>query len=272
LDAIGKKVGVEKIEFRKHLPADIRFKDFAADMVYYNIWDSKVNTRAYLDYLLPEKEKDNWNWEDALYLEKMVAYIVTMASHRGFDFDTELAKENLKELDQMMAEIEAKILPVLPKKPITKTAAKDYTLNASQFLKKDGSLSAALRKFVAKHGGEFNIDETKVKMFGKEWTLPLPKGEPLVTEVTMELKDTTHIKEWLVSLGWVPLEFKDRDISIRQHKGIKIKRNEEEFATAVKKYVEETKASNFCKYRCEHLKTTIDQLEHVLLKRGPGRS
>src|SRR5690606_11675455 len=121
LDALGKKVGVEKIEFRKHLPADIRFKDFAADMVYYNIWDSKVNTRVYLDYLLPEKEKDNWNWEDALYLEKMVAYIVTMASHRGFDFDTELAKENLKELDQMMAEIEAKILPVLPKKPITKT-------------------------------------------------------------------------------------------------------------------------------------------------------
>ena len=74
LDALGKRVGLEKIEFRKHLHKDVRFKFFFADMLYYCIRDVQVNTRVY-NWL--EKEKKGWDWDDAISLEKSVAELVT---------------------------------------------------------------------------------------------------------------------------------------------------------------------------------------------------
>lgn len=269
LDSLAKHVGMRKVEFRTHLPKEERFKHFAPDMLYYNIFDSKVNTRVYLDYLLPEK--GDWNWDGALWLEKFIANIVTMQEHRGFKLFEDKCTEAVKELDGFMKEIEDKILPILPEKPLTKTDSKNYVLNAAQFTKK-GEVSKALLKFLDKHGGKINKTKTKVLLFNKVWDLPLPKGEPLVKTCKMEMKDTTHIKEWLVGEGWIPMEFKDRDLSIRMHKGNKVKRTEEEYRVAVKKYVEETRASNFCKYRCEHLKTNSEGLQSVLLRKDFSKS
>ena len=108
-------------------------------------------------------------------------------------------------------------------------------------------------KFVNKHGGEF-LEDNKVKIYGIVYETPLPV-EPLVSEAPSTLKDTTHIKEWLVGLGWEPTQFKERDLTVDSKKK---KLTAEKFEAAVNRYVEQTLESNFCKFRLEHVKTTSD--------------
>ncbi len=274
LDNLAKvsKSAAQKIEFRKKIPKADRFEFFAADMLYYNIYDVLANTGVF-KYLASEWRKDNWKWGDAYSLEKSVADIITRQSHRGFKFFKEDALERVKELDSLIQEAKDKIEPLLPKKPIGKTEAKGYILNAPQFLKGTGEKSKRLLNFVEKHNGEW-VGDRKVKLYGKVWSLPIQKDTPVREYVRAEIKDTTHIKKWLVQdLGWVPLEWKDRDLTTKQKQGVgKLKRNWEEFEKAVDNYVVETLNGPFCNYRLEHLKANRNNLRKKLLDRGLKRS
>ena len=202
--ALSLNTGAEKIQFRKSIPQDKRFKFFAADMLYYCIVDVQVNTKVY-NSLEKAKNKDSWDWSDALDLEKQVAEIVTRQEHRGFKFDGDLARSNITELDAMMEDIRGRVEPVLPKRPATKKFMKGYTPPARQ-LKKDETYTSYLVKFANKHNGV--LDGKYLEVFGVRHTLPMPL-EPLKTEMEATVNDTTHIKEWLVSMGWNPLEYKE---------------------------------------------------------------
>lgn len=257
LDALSEKTGTRKVAFRKNIAQDLRFKHFAADMLYYNIYDSKVNTKVY-KYLL--QEKGDWKWEDPIALEKSVIDIITRQEHRGFKFDKQLAYENITELDKLMEERKVRVEPILPPKPATKKFLDDHTPPVKQF-KQDGSVSANLEKFLNKHRAIFK-SEGIVEMFGREYTLPLPK-EPLVTTMKATIDDTTHIKNWLVGLGWNPSEYKERDLTVNSKKQ---KLTSEKYEIAVKRYVEQTLESNFCDDRLEKLSTTRNKLLDKLLK------
>lgn len=259
LDKLSEKVSIQKIEFRKHMPADIRFLEFAADELYYCIYDVKANTQVY-HYL--DKERQGWDWSDAISLEKAVAELITRQTHRGFKFDKELAEKNVKELDALMEERRVRVTPVLPKRPATQAFMKNFTPPVRQF-KKDGSYAADLIKFVEKHGGVLNENRT-VELFDKTYELPLP-NEPLITEMDATIDDTTHIKEWLCSLGWQPQEYKEKDLSVDTKK---IKLTKDKLEASIARYVAQTLASNFCEDRCDHLDTTKQKLKAQLLKRA----
>lgn len=260
LDNLGKKVGLHKIEFRKHLPAGERFKFYAADMLYYCIRDVQVNTKVF--HML-EKERQGWNWDDAIKLEKAVAEIITRGEHRGFKFDKELAESNVLELDQLMSERKGKVEPLLPPKPATQSFMKDYTPPARQFLK-TGEPSSYLVKFAEKVGGEISgeVGNYKFNIWGKVYDLPLAK-EPLLTVMPATIDDSTWIKEWLVGMGWNPSEWKEKDLTCDSKK---VKLDKERYEAAVDRYVNQTLNSNFCGERCEHLKVKKHLLKDKLLQ------
>lgn len=261
LEKLSEKVSIQKIQFRKDMDSDVRFLEFAADMLYYCIYDVKANTQVY-HWL--NKEREGWDWSDAIKLEKQVAEIITRQTHRGFKFDKELAEKNVKELDALMEERRMRVEPMLPKRSATKKFMSDYTPPLRQF-KKDGSLSADIGKFAAKIGAEITEDR-KFVFNGEFYDLPL-KIEPLITEMDATIDDTTHIKEWLCSLGWSPQEYKEKDLSVDTKK---IKLSREKLEASIDRYVKQTLDSNFCNDRCDHVDTTPTKLKQKLLSKADG--
>lgn len=264
LDSLSKAAGgVVKKEFRYHMPKDLRFKHFAADMLHYNLFDIKSNKSVY-DYL--KKEMEDHDWTKPLITEKCTADIITRQSHRGFAFNLKLAEQNIAELDKMMQEAREKVEPILPPRKATKKVMGDFTPPKTQF-KKNGEMSSNLEKFIVKIGAE-KTGEREITFRGKTYSLPLPEGVPLVTEIPATLDDTTHIKEWLVSLGWSPSEYKEKDLSVDTKKN---KLSPEKYAEAVDRYVEQTLSSAFKEDRCEFLECTPRGLKSKLLNVKKGR-
>jgi hypothetical protein len=258
----------EKMEFRKHMPSNVRFQKFALDMLVYNVLDVKANQRV-ADKLDAEQTLWDWNekWHPAIKLEKQVMELITRQEHRGFNFDKGLAEESLNELDQMMDERKQKIEAILPDRPATKGFMKDFTPPKIQF-KKDRSPSSNLLKFAEKLGGTIEAIEDGYKFVwgSKEYQLPLPAEEPLVTTMKATINDTTHIKEWLVSLGWQPLEYKEKDLTV----GVgKIKLPADKLDATIKRYVDQTMESAFRKDRLEFLELPYsgnDKVDRIRLE------
>ncbi|WP_307930483.1 hypothetical protein, partial [Leptospira borgpetersenii] len=125
--------------------------------------------------------------------------------------------------------------------------------------------------FAEKIGAE--IKENTFVFNGRVYDLPLPL-EPLVTTMKATIDDTTHIKEWLVGLGWQPSEYKEKDLTTDVNKN---RLSDEKIKAAIARYVEQTVESNFCKDRCEHLgihigprmtkESIASKLKHELTKR-----
>lgn len=264
--------GDVKIDFRKNIPEQDRFKTFAADMLYYCIYDNKANTAVY-KYLMDEWG-DYDKWAEPFALEQRVADIITRQEHRGFAFNKKQAEDNIADLDQKMEERRLQAEPILPPKPATKGYLKAFIPPKLQF-KKNGEPTSNILKFAEKHGGEIVKREEDYYLIalGKEFLLPISSEEPICDPyVPATLDDTTHIKDWLVGLGWSPSEYKDKDLTLKS--GTKIKKTPEQLEKSIKDYVEQTLASNFCADRCEHLDCTPETLEWKIrdrLEKGKGR-
>ena len=268
LDSLSAKTGIRKIEFRKHIPQNERFKTFAADMLYYCFYDCKSNTKVYQMLL---QEWGDWEWNSAYSLEKAVADVITRQEHRGFWFDMDLAQKNIEFLDKAMEERRLRAEPILPAKPATKTYLKQFIPPANQFVQ-SGKPHANIVKFCAKHGGEVveREDGYYTTLFDKEYKLPIPVEPICDPEVPATLNDTTHIKNWLVGFGWTPSEYKEKDLATKT--GTKIKRTQAELIKAIDSYVEQTLSTNFCNDRCEHLGVSPKGLRDKLLKFKEGRA
>jgi len=319
LDNLAKLANKEqKIEFRKHLHPDVRFRDFAADMLYYNIYDVKSNTAVY-KYL--EWEKGDWDWKPAIRLEKAVVDVITRQEHRGFWFDKDLAIANVAELDKLMEERRQRVEPLLPPRPATKKFLSEHTPPVNQVsvkevyppkkqfkgnrepsatlltfaekeglllaeegggwvAKKDGviyklpldtdkafrvekSITTHMQNFVTKHNGQIKADLSKVKLYGKVYDLPM-ENKPIKEDMVATVDDSSHIKNWLVGLGWQPTEYKEKDITVKSGPS-KAKRTPEELEKAIDKYVEETLASNLKRDRMLHFE--INNLNPITFRR-----
>lgn len=269
LDSWGKRIGLFKTHYRKrlielgvmtgHEPSGFEFSFFHEEMIDYCKQDVEVTEKTYFKLL---EEKGSWPWDDAIALEKAVAEIITRQEHRGFNFDSELAIESVKDLDEKIEKIKSEVEPILPCKKLSKTASAAYTPPKTQF-NKDGSHRAHLINFVNKHSGEF-INERKVLLYGVEYDLPL-SDTPLITTEPATLKDTTHIKEWLVrDFGWEPIQYKERDLTVNQKKQ---KLSMVEYTKVVEKYVEQTLSSAFCDDRLDHIGCTKGTLLRTLIKK-----
>lgn len=274
LDSWGKRFKNSKIDYRGKLielgvmtgkePKGFEFSFYHPEMINYCIQDVNLTEQVYFEL---EKEKGNWPWEDAIKLEKAVAEIITRQEHRGFAFDSNLAVACVKDLDEKIKKIVDVVEPILPPKPLSKTAAKGFTPPATQFLK-SGEPSSHIRKFVEKHDGQLDEENKLVTIFGKTYKLPI-EVEPLIKEEPATLKDTTLIKEWLVrDYGWNPTQYKERDLTVNQKK---VKLNAVAYVKVVEKYVEQTLNSAFCNDRLEHIGATRSNLKRKLLDKDTNK-
>jgi hypothetical protein len=114
----------------------------------------------------------------------------------------------------------------------------------------DKNLTSYIKNFTEKHGGTYDEVALTLNIFGKE--IKLPFDQPLKTMMVAEIGDTTHIKDWLVGLGWKPSEYKIKDITLKS--GTKIKRDVDDLEKAVDRYVAETLDCAFKADRCKHMK------------------
>jgi len=226
IDYFGRLLGLEKIDWRAkavelgliahNAPKGAEFKQYHPDMLVYCKRDCHVGIKVY-KFLMAEWGK--WGWADAYDLEKATAEIITHQEHRGFKFNSDKAKDCVRDLDNKMEELRAIVEPLIPEKPIGKTAAKEFIPCAIQF-KKNGEISANIQKWVEKHNG--TIEKTEegyvATIFDKQHKLPIPQT-PVVTHVKTNIKDTTFIKGWLVEkFNWQPSQYKERDLTVDSKK------------------------------------------------------
>jgi hypothetical protein len=270
LDEWGKRLGYEKIDWRSeamalglietHAPKGAEFGQYHPKMLDYNDRDCGVNVKLYWALL---EEIGDWPWANPICLEQQVRDIVTRQSHRGFWFDALLAQANVRELDKLMEELRAIVEPTLPPKLMGKTKLKEYQGPAKPF-KKDGTPSVHMVNFANKHEGalEQRDDGWYLKAYGNEWKLPLG-DTPIKTHEPAAIKDTTHIKGWLVELGWQPSQYKERDLTVNTKKQ---KLTQEKFEETVERYVEQTLSSPFRDHRCEELGVRPSRLREKLLR------
>ena len=270
LDSWGERVGMEKIDWRgkavelgiikAYDPQGAEFAQYHPEMLVYCVRDVRVNVLVYEALV---EEMGEWAWRDPILLEHAVRDIVTRQSHRGFWFDQVLASENIRELDRLMEEIRVKVEPLLPEKPMGKTKLKEYYPPKVQF-KRNGEPSANLLKWIEKHGGTLQtlVDGTyATDLYGKTWYLPIDSETAVKTTEPTKVTDTTFIKGWLVTLGWNPTMYKERDLTCDTKKQ---KLSQEKFEETVDRYVDQTLSSPFKAHRCEALSISPARLRAKL--------
>lgn len=271
LDEWGKRVGMEKIDWRAKAielglidptaPKGAEFATYHPEMLVYCERDTEVNVKVYWALI---EEMGDWNWTFPLWLEHAVRDVVTRQSHRGFWFDATLAESNVRYLDQRMEEIRQIVEPLLPPKPMGVTKLKEFIPPKAQF-KKNGEPNKHIENWVAKHGGTLEQEDGRWVAYidGKMWHLPMSQDVPIKTHEPSKITDTTHIKGWLVELGWQPTQYKERDLTCDTKKK---KLPLDKFQAAVERWVEQTLNSPFCRDRLDALETTKSRVREYLMK------
>lgn len=268
LDEWGKRLGELKTDWRSEAISlgliehtSLKGAEFAVyhpRMLDYCVQDTKVTVMLFWKLV---EEMGDWSWTEALTTEHYTRDIITRQSHRGFDFDSELADSNVRDLDEKMEAIRTLVEPLIPPKKMGITKMKALFPPKIQF-KKNGDVSAVMEKWAEKHGGKIE-DRVFIDKNGKKWKMPMKEDVAIETHEPAGIKDTTHIKGWLVELGWQPTQYKERDLTCDAKKN---KLTPEKFEAAVKRYAEQTLESPFCAHRCEELEVHPTMLERKLLR------
>lgn len=270
----GSRVGEAKTDWRAEAielglithssPKGAEFKQWHPRMLDYCEQDTLVNYKTYVRLM---EEWGSWAWEGSFSLEQKTRETVTRQSHRGFWFNSELAETNIRDLDKKMEEIRQIVEPLIPPKPMGLTKLKAYKPPKIQF-KKNGEVSKVMLDWIEKHEGEFIPSEgpecpPSVRLGNKRWKMPMDCEVPIKTHEPATVKDITHIKGFLVELGWKPTQYKERDLTCDAKKN---KLSSDKFGDAVERYVEQTLNSPFCQDRCDELGVHKNALKQKLLR------
>lgn len=248
LGAWGKKFGNEKIDFHD-------FSQYSEAMLTYCVQDTVVNAQLFFKLM---EEYNSYTWQQAYEVEKKLMEITFRQSEYGFKFNKQLAEDCVVELTQLMKEIADQVNPLLPPKKLNKGDLKQYIPPKIQF-KKCGNVSAVMEKWVEKHGGK--IEDRKVELYGKIFELPIEQ-EPIVTEGIASIDDMEHIKWHLMELGWVPMQNKERDLTVDAKKR---KRTAQEYSETVERYVKQCEEGLFGAFRCDVLDVSQAKMKAMLL-------
>lgn len=169
--------------------------------------DGDVETLEALYHYFMDHMK-GWDWSQSLYMEHAFAKDFAVQGWRGVKVDQKHCNKLLIAIDKEMAEIAAEVEPELPPRPGTVAEIKSVTPPKLQF-KKDGQPSAPCVKWFDEIRRLGNL-KYQGKKFGEWHTLPTPMLEdqsarvPLKTEFPAKLSNSTHIKQWLMDMGWKP--------------------------------------------------------------------
>ena len=253
LKAWGKRLGDYKGDYND-------WSKFSQEMLDYCVQDTQVNS-SILSALI--KEQGSNNWLRSYNMEIKLADLTLKQELLGFDFDVELAQKNLDFLNARMAEIAVKVNPLLPPKKMSAVDASFFELPKLRF-KKDGSLSANLERFLTKTGAVFTEQRT-ISYEGKEY--PIDYQLPLRTHEEATIENIDVVKGYLISLGWTPVEVKERDLMKNTDKSVK---NYEQAVEAIDRYVKQTETSLFKELRLEMLNVNLNNLKQFLINKIDG--
>lgn len=251
LKAFGKQGTDEKLDHDE-------FDKFSISMVVYCRRDTLVNLNAY--NLLMEEKGGYEHWDKPYRLESKLSELVLRQELFGFDYDLELSHSNKIELDQLLKERYDKVTPEIPPKPLNKGEAKDWTPPAKS-KKKDGTLSSNMIKFLEKIGATYNPLTDSYDFENK--TFDIENRECVKETLPADIKDLAHLKWYLMELGWIPSEWRIRDLTRDNKKKILPK---EKFLETVDRYVKDTLNGPFKKLRLEELELKPDITEKDLTK------
>lgn len=200
LNAWGKRLGEHKGDFKE-------FDAYSDEMVEYCEQDTLVTALIYQEL---QKEFDGYQaWYKPEKLENKLADIAVRRESYGFWFDKEAAVRCLEDLQEKMQALADNVNPILPPKKLTKVKLNAYTAPKVQ-LKQNGDLTVHMQNFIKRHNMQM-ISDSAVMYKGKVYFIPFT--EPLETEEKASIDDLDHVKTHLINLGWIPLEWKERDLT-----------------------------------------------------------
>lgn len=248
LEAWGKRLGNYKGNFND-------WSKFSPEMLEYCIQDTAVNKSIYLKLI---EEQGLHDWTRPYSMEIKLSDLTLKQELFGFEFDMELAKKNLIELDKLMQDIALTVDPLLPKKRMPKSEYSFYIPPKIRF-KKNGDVSSHMEKFLLKIGAVLSEDKRNIIYEGS--TYSVTTEEALKSETAATVEDIDTVKSYLLSLGWTPSEVKERDITKKTDKTI---RNQVEIRETADRYIEQTLSSVFKALRLELLECNEETLHDVI--------
>jgi DNA polymerase-1 len=191
LDAFGKRLGLEKIDFNEY------DSGLSEEMIEYCIRDVELLERVYNEL---EREKSFYGFGDrAVEIEHEVAAIVCKQERRGFKLDLRRSMALVAELSDRMGEIESdlqRIFPTVTTERFHKKTGKRLKDHVDSF--NPGSRKQIAEKLMAlgwkpkKHTekGSVIVDETTLS------GVDIPEAK-LIAEYLMLQKRHSQVKSWL---------------------------------------------------------------------------
>ena len=274
----GIRTGTNKIDFRhvciskgyipKDAPKGAEFKQYVPEMLTYCIGDTDTNKHAFFSLL--GEMGDYKGWQQAIKMENKLADLAVRRESFGFWFDKDLAIKCVEDLTQKMEELQNKVNPLLPPKPMTKTELNNFTPPNTQFLK-SGKPSTHIIKFANRIGAKImENEEEKYFIEFEDKLYELPFNLPLKTHIPADISNLDHVKMTLTDIhGWTPIEWRERDFT-KDSKKQTI--SYEKRVTAFKRWLKETNEGKYTKLRLgiafeNHKVKSIEQLEEKLLEK-----
>lgn len=253
----GLRTGFNKIDFRqlcinkgyiaKDAPKGAEFRQYCAEMVEYCKADTEVNKNTF--FALLQEMGDYKGWQQAIKMENKLADLAIRRESFGFWFDKDLAIKCVEDLTQKMEELQNKVNPLLPPKPMTKGELNSFTPPNTQFLK-NKKPSTHIIKFAQRIGGKIlENDEQEYFIEFEDKQYKLPFNLPLKTHTEADISNLDHVKMTLTDVhNWIPSEWAVRDFTKDSKK---VFLSYEKRVTAFERWVKETTEGKYTKLRLE---------------------
>jgi hypothetical protein len=217
----GTRTGYNKTDFRqlcinkgyiaKDSPKGSEFRQYSPEMLAYCLDDTTVTKNTF--FALMGEIGDYKGWKQAIKMENKLADLAVRRENLGFWFDKDLSVKCVEELTEKMEDLQNKVNPLLPPKPMTKGELDHFTPPNTQFLK-NGKPSSHIIKFADRVGAIIEQNEEEKYFISFENSrYELPFTLPLKTHIEADISNLDHIKMTLIDLGWLPSEWAERDLT-----------------------------------------------------------
>ena len=161
---------------------------FTPEMLHRCEEDTEINLLVHLALEKEERSNPLINWRSSIQLEHDIAPVITEQEQNGVPLDLPLVWKTRNTLKAKISAIDKEVVPLLPQRPLPKS--KQGTWPSVQFKKNGEPTVNALRYY-----GED---------FGKERKY---RTDLVVKKAPINLGSEKQVKEYLMTIGWVPTEW-----------------------------------------------------------------
>lgn len=272
LEEWGKRLGFPKTNFRqvciekgyinKTDTKGTEFKNFVPEMVEYCATDTMVNVEIFKHF---KSELNSYkHWLLPIKQEQKLADLAVRRENFGFYFDEEKAISCYEDLTKKIQEKSDIVNPILPPKKANKGELDFFTPPKVQ-LKKDFTPSMAIEKFAIKHNAVIEKFDEYYYFSYNDKKYKIPFEQPIETHIKADISNLDHVKHYLIELGWIPTEWRERDLT-KDSKKINI--SLEKRIKALDKWFVETMEGKYTEYRLENITGKTPEQKYNTLRKG----